>query len=622
MEFRTFTRLGMVAACLTLVSPAWGLNASVEGVEGRAANNVVLYLDGLDAEQYSQSRLEAVVRRRALDALRVYGYYEPQLRLEFAGEPVERVTVHIDPGPQVRITEREFRLLGDAANDSTFQDAIDAFPLAEGDPLQHAPYDRLRNRLSALSLERGYFDSRFVDRRMEVRPWEQSARLYLTLDSGRRYHFGEAHFSGSHIEEERLRRMLPFEPGEPYLAGEIARFNQRLGQSGWFSSITVRPRIGEVERLALDTPTASGWWREAELAGNGAQVPDAPLPEGPLLDSQALAAARSLAPQRYDVPIDVDLMPADRHQFEVAVGFATDVGPRLRFSWHQPWINRLGHSLNHDLFLSAPEQRFTGEYVMPLEDPLRDSYRLQYGFRHRDNEDTRSLEASIELARRWEFDNGWVQSAYVRSTFEDFTQGVDDDQVFLLYPGISWSRTRSRDPRFPTWGDRQQITFEYSDTIWGSSAGFFRSTADSQWIRMLGSDNRFVGRIGLGTIETNDFEKIPPSLRFFTGGDRTVRGYSYESLAPRDEEGTLRGGQQLLTASVEYQRRVTGDWWGAAFVDTGDAFSDWGPEQLNTGAGLGVRWISPVGPIRFDVAHPFDDDDNDWRIHFSIGPEF
>nr|WP_163503282.1 autotransporter assembly complex family protein [Halomonas socia] len=624
MEFRALTRLGSVVACLASIAPAWALDADVQGISGRPADNIAIYLDGLDAAQYSQSRLESVVRRRSMEALRVYGYYEPQLQLEFAGDPVERVTVMVEAGPQVVIQSLDFQVRGEARRDETFVDALEAFPLSEGDPLEHAPYDRLRNRLAALSLERGYFDSRFLDRRMEVRPWEQSARLYLTLDSGPRYRFGEPRFHGSHIDEDRLRRMLPFEPGDPYLAGDIARYNQRLGQSNWFSSISVRPRIGGAASLALDAPAGPGWWQQADLQGEGAPAaPPADTPiEGPMISAQTLAAVRSVTPQSLDVPIDVNLVPADRHQFEVGVGYATDVGPRLRFGWEQPWINRLGHSLNHDLFLSAPEQRFTGEYAIPLEDPLRDSYRLQYGFRHRDSDDTRSLEASVELARRWEFDNGWVQSAYLRSTFEDFTQGVDEDQTFLLYPGISWSRTRTRNPRFPSWGDRQRVAFEYSNTAWGSDIEFFRTTADSQWIRMLGRNNRFIGRLGLGSIETSEFERMPPSLRFFTGGDRTVRGYAYESLAPRDEEGALLGGQQLFTASLEYQRRVTGDWWGATFIDTGDAFDDWGPDQLNTGAGLGVRWISPVGPIRFDVAHPFDDDDNDWRIHFAIGPEF
>ena len=131
-----------------------------------------------------------------------------------------------------------------------------------------------------------------------------------------------------------------------------------------------------------------------------------------------------------------------------------------------------------------------------------------------------------------------------------------------------------------------------------------------------------LGRIGGGATATDTFDKIPPSLRFFAGGDQSVRGYSYESLSPENDDGELLGGQHMLTASAEYQRRVTGNWWGATFVDTGNAFNAWWPEELKTGAGVGIRWISPVGPVRFDIAHPFDNEEDAWRLHFAIGPEF
>ncbi|QJQ96651.1 MULTISPECIES: autotransporter assembly complex family protein [Halomonadaceae] len=618
MDYRAVWRLGAVALCLLLPKSAMALDARVEGLEGAAAGNIVNYLQGVEAQQYTRTRLEGEVRRRTQEALRAFGYYEPQIHLAFDGEPPRRVTIMLEPGPQVVITVLDVEVAGEAEQDPPFQALLDAFPLSEGDPLRHAPYDSLRNRLSALSLERGYFDSRFSDRRMEVRPWEESARLYLTLDSGPRYRFGEVTFRGSQIDEDRLRRMLPFNPGDPYLAGELALYNQRLGQSNWFSSITVRPRLDGDDVLAM-TAEPGGWWQQTELVGLEQQTPALP---GPRLSPAALAAVQSLQPRNREVPVDVTVTPADRHQFEVAVGYATDVGPRTSLSWNRPWLNSAGHSLSHELFLSGPEQQLTGQYVMPLDNPLRDSYRMQYGFRHRDHEDTRSLEASLEVARRWEFDNGWVQSAFVRTTYEDYTQAGIDDAVYLLYPGINWSRTRTRNPRFPTWGDRQGLTLEYSDSAWGSGADFLRITADSQWIRMLGENNRFVGRVGVGAMETDDFESIPPSLRFFAGGDRSVRGYAFENLGPRDEQGRLLGGQHVLTASLEVQRRITGDWWGAAFIDTGNAFNEWWPEELNTGAGLGVRWISPVGPIRFDIAHPFDDEEDSWRIHFAIGPEF
>ncbi|PJX15698.1 outer membrane protein assembly factor [Halomonas sp. 141] len=588
----------------------WGLEANISGVNQQVRNNISAYLENIDAEQYTDVRLEGEIRQRTQEAMRVYGYYQPEVRVSLEETPV---AVRIEPGPRVTIEVLEINVTGDAADDPPFQEALDDFPLNVGDPLRHAPWDRLRNQFSGLAIERGYFDWGFSDRRMEVRPYLESARLYMGFDSGPRYQFGNTLITGSHIEPDRLRQMQTFEAGDPYLAESLALYNQRLAETGWFSSVSVRPRLETARELIIAPPSGGDpWWSEVA----------ATQPERPRISSAALTSALSLH-RRDDtrLPIDVNVEPADRHQYEVGIGFATDVGPRLRFGWRQPWINQLGHSLDHNLYLSAPEQRFTGVYNIPLEDPIRDNYRLQYGVRNIDDSDTRSLQGTVEIARRWEFENRWVQTLYFRTTYEDFTQGGQADQVWIFYPGIQWSRTRTRPQRFPVWGDRQQLSLEYSDSTWGSDADFARLTGDTEWIRMLGSDNRFVARLSVGAIETDDFDKLPPSLRFFAGGDRSVRGYSYESLSPRNEQGRLRGGQQMLTSTLEYQRRVTGDWWGAAFVDSGDAFDNWGPEDLKTGAGVGVRWVSPVGPIRFDVAHPFDNDD-DYRVHFSIGPEF
>ena len=627
MKKGVFSRMGAAALSLGMMHGALALEARIDGLQGEAADNVRFYLEELDATQYAERRLEGEVVRRVREAMRVYGYYEPRVeqRLD-ASEPPQYVDLTIDPGPRVRVQHIDIRLEGEAATDTPFEETLEAFPLAVGDPLVHAPWDRMRDRLANLALERGYFDWSFLDRRMEVRPFEESARLYLTLDSQQRYHFGDITLRGHHIEETRLRNLAPFEPGEPYLASEVARYAQRLGQTNWFSSVSVRPRLDSRRQLALAAPTL-GWWNAVATEGEAA-LPQGPsaqatVASGPRLSASALTAVGSLhAPQQPNMPIDVVLSPSDRHRFEVGVGYATDVGPRLHFAWNQPWINRFGHSLEHDFFVSQPEQQLTGTYLMPLANPLRDQYRLQYGLRHRDNEDTQANEATLELARRWEFENSWVQSLFVRATYEDFTQGDEQASVLLYYPGVSWSRVRTRDPRFPTWGDRQRLSLEYSDSIWGSDADFLRMTGSTEWIRMFNENLRFVTRLAVGAIETEEFAKIPPSLRFFTGGDRSVRGYDYETLAPRNEEGLLRGGQQMLAGSVELQQRLTGDWWGAAFIDSGDAFDDWWPETLNTGAGLGVRWISPVGPIRFDIAHPFDDEENSWRLHFSIGPEF
>nr|WP_299241058.1 BamA/TamA family outer membrane protein [uncultured Halomonas sp.] len=618
----------MLLLLLSCSFKALALDTKITGVEDDVAENVENYLAELDASEYGRDRLEYEITQRTSEALKAFGYYEPQFDITLQHEEkkgadkqgesrVKLAKIAIKPGARAKITVLDVTLLNDAKDDEAFQEAIASTPLKVGQPLRQDRYDSLRSKLSTLSLERGYFDSRFTDHRLEIRPWEESARIYLTLDSGERHVFGDIDYRGSQIEVSRLRNMLNFEPGDPYLAGALAEYNQRLGETGWFRSIAVRPRLQQ----GADTIAQAqrNWWEAVDRRSAASPMPPQ---RSPLLASGAIEAAVRTGSERPPrVPIDITLIPADRHQFEVGVGYATDVGPRTKFSWEQPWLNEDGDSLNHNLYLSGPEQEFSGEYLMPLEDPLRDRYEVLYGLKNRDIEDTESLEASIEFARRWRFENDWIQRIYFRTTYEDYIQADQDADVLLYYPGISWARTRTRNPRFPTWGDSQRLTFEVSDEVWGSGATFARAIFDTQWIRMWGSNTRFVGRAGIGAMSTDDFSKIPPSLRFFTGGDRSVRGYSYESLAPENEDGDLLGGQQQLTASIEAQRRITGDWWGAAFVDTGNAFNDWWPEDLATGAGLGVRWISPVGPIRLDVAHPFDNDDA-FRLHFAIGPEF
>ena len=123
-------------------------------------------------------------------------------------------------------------------------------------------------------------------------------------------------------------------------------------------------------------------------------------------------------------------------------------------------------------------------------------------------------------------------------------------------------------------------------------------------------------------MKVDDFNQLPPELRFFAGGDRSIRGFGYEGIGSRNAAGDVIGGDQLVEASVELERYWRKNFGGALFVDAGDAFlgSDF---VLHVGAGTGVRWKSPVGVLRLDVAYPVKSiDSNSWQIHFNIGPDF
>ena len=174
----------------------------------------------------------------------------------------------------------------------------------------------------------------------------------------------------------------------------------------------------------------------------------------------------------------------------------------------------------------------------------------------------------------------------------------------------------------PMWGDSQRYSLDVSETSWGSDVNFAVVQAQNVWIRSLGDKHRFIARGNLGWIETGDFSKVPPSLRFFAGGDRSIRGYKYKSLSPKDDDGKLTGASKLATGSLEYQYNVTGNWWGAAFADGGDAVNKLDDYTFKKGAGVGVRWASPIGPIKLDIAAPIGDSDkHGMQIYIGLGPE-
>lgn len=104
---------------------------------------------------------------------------------------------------------------------------------------------------------------------------------------------------------------------------------------------------------------------------------------------------------------------------------------------------------------------------------------------------------------------------------------------------------------------------------------------------------------------------------FFAGGDRSIRGYSFNSISPKDKKGKLKGATKLVTGSLEYQYNLTGAWWGAVFVDTGEAIDKFDDTDFHTGTGVGIRWVSPIGPIKLDIATPMNSSKS--SVHFYIG---
>lgn len=543
---------------------------TIEGLKSFRKDNVDAYLSAIPKEEYSTSiRFQARLQRTITEALNAVGYYQPTFEFEVSEDKTELI-VKVSQGSSVRYKEVEIVITGEAKDDPDFIAAIEASGLKKGERLNHGEYDSLKSKLRNLGLQKGYFDAKFTTSRLEIAPDLYQAFVRLHFDSGIRYHFGATEITGSQIKIERVRSLSPFQEGDPYLVSQVGEYNQNLSNTDWFSSVLVEPDLS--------------------LLGEGREL-----------------------------PMKVSLAPQARHQLETGLGYSTDVDVRASLKWKRPWVNSLGHSFDSSLSVSSPEQTLTASYRIPLEDVLNDYYRIHYGMKRVDSRDTKSIESNLALERHWKLDNDWNRTIFIRYLLENYEQGLQDDNAQFLLPGITFSRIRARGGAMPTWGDSQYITLEYGSENALSETDVIRVLGGMKWIRSAGENHRGLFRIDGGANFADDFDKLSPSLRFFAGGDNNLRGYGYESISPKDESGALTGAKYIVTTSLEYQYRLYGNWWGALFYDYGDAFND--TPEFKRGTGVGVRWASPVGPIRLDFAWGLDKDPTDFKIHFSLGPE-
>lgn len=554
------------------------LSLDVSGLSGELEQNVRALLSTIpDDEITNTPRFTRRVDDEIRKGLRAKGYYSPEIKFEvinqtLATKPV--LTAIVTPGDPIRIEETRIDINGQAKQDEAYIMLLKTGVPSKGTILDHGTYESFKSSLTSLALRRGYFDSNITKSQLGVAARELEAFWDIDFNSGERYRFGKVTFVDSQIDEQYLQNLLPFKEGDYYTSNSLSELNRRLSTTGWFNSVIVAPKFTGVYGDKL-------------------------------------------------LPLEGVLSPRSRNTIELGGGYSTDIGPKLTATWRKPWINARGHSFQSSMSFSQPEQSINFNYKIPLlKSPLEQYYLVQSGFKREDQNDTQSDSTKVNVARFWDSSSGWQRSVNMTWSLDHFTQGLDTNTTMLLYPGVSLNRTRQRGQLMPLWGDSQRYSIDVSNTTWGSDVDFGVIQAQNVWIRTLADRHRFIARGNVGWIETGDFSKVPPSLRFFAGGDRSIRGYKYKSISPKDSDDKLTGASKMATGSLEYQYNVSGKWWVAAFADGGDAVNKLDDYTFKKGAGMGIRWASPIGPIKLDIAAPIGDkDEHGLQFYIGLGPE-
>lgn len=548
----------------------------VEGVRGEMRSNVMASLrlarearEGRALSRGEVDRLHARSPDQIRRALEPFGHYRPEIQAELTTERDSwRATYRIIPGEAVTVTRMDVRIVGPGAGDPALEEAVEGFLLQPGAPFRHPTWEQAKRRLQAAAVESGYLDAVFRDRRVVVDPDRGTAEVALSLETGERFRFGSVRFIGHDLDPGFLQGFIRFRPGEPLSMPVLLELQNSLQATGLFSSVEVELRRGE----------------EADL----------------------------------QVPVEVRLAPRPRRRYDGGVGYGTDTGPRAVVSGELRRLNSVGHGLVGEARASMIQNGLNLSYVIPLPGVAGNRLGFTGGFLDERTLDVRSTRATLGMG--WHRGRGTWREVWLVDLQRE-RSGQDDEvrTATTLVPSVHWVRTGFDDPVYATRGHRLRLELAGAHRGLISDISFGKVALRAGAIFSPWDEGRVLLRGEVGAALVDDVANLPVSFRFYAGGDRSVRGYAYRSLAPTSPEGTPLGGRHLLVTSAEVEQMFWRGFGVAVFVDAGNASRDW-PVRPQVGTGAGLRWRSPVGMVRVDGAAAVSRSGTPWRLHLSVGP--
>jgi len=551
---------------------AQSLEVKLVGADRRLEENILAHVSfsefRCDMGMRRLNRQLPAIQEQVIRAGRALGYYQLNHQIEFAqADACWELIIEVEPGEPVTIGSVNLDI---ASNNDLFSSLLDELSVVEGDQLNQSSYEQLKSSLSAQAIENGFFDARFNRSQLLLDLQRNLASVEIDFDPGPRYRF-----SAVQVEEidvlsvDFIQRYINFEPGEFYSSEKLVELRNALNDSQYFSNVSVTPLLDQA-------------------AGNA-------------------------------VPLRVSLDPRPRRAYTAGVGVTTDIGPRVRLDYADRYRNPAGHSFFIQSAVSPVQQLLDFNYTLPMRDPTTESLRFSAGFFAEDNDTFESV--SGKLGANYSYVNrfDWVQNIFLNYLHEEFSIAEEDEVADLLIPGVNISRTQADDALYPERGWYLFAQARGASTSMISTETFLQFQLTGKWLRKMGP-GRLILKFDAGTTIVDDGRELPVSLRFFAGGDQSVRGYKYQSLGPVDELEEVIGGKHLLSAGIEYDFNILPDWKLAVFLDAGNSFTDFDDYDLAKGAGIGVRWLSPIGPVRVDLASALDND-NKLRLHVTMGPD-
>lgn len=548
-------------------------------------------VDGPPGNRFEARRRARGAMEAAEALLRSEGYYQPVLEDLVEGEQTPVAVVNVTPGPRFQLTPATINWLMPPPDLNVAAEVSSTLGLEPGDPGRAVDVIAAEGRVVAGLTRRGYADARAEPRRVVVDHASFTVQPTYNIASG-----PLVRLDGVRLETrgptnaEWVAGLAPWSEGEVYDPEDVAELERRLLETGVYDGVGV-----------------------------------------------ALAPAEQTTLEGHR-PVVVTLTDRPRRILEAGASFSTAEGSGLDLLW--TWHNRFGRAdtLIWQARAADIDSRLGAVLSLPHWRRPGRTLKLSGAVLNEDTEAYRRTGASFSadlqqrIAKTSWFSYGVALDGgrYDENRFDPSTQApinFSRDLVLLTARGSAYL-DRSNDPLDPTTGWRLTVSAQPTAVTGDASSLFVRTEGQATAYLPL-QDNAttvLAGRIRLGSIFGGEELTVPSDRLFYSGGGGSVRGYEFQGVGPRLPDNTPRGGLSLFEASLEVRRDVWRNFQAVAFLDAGAIGFQETPNfnNLRYGAGLGVRYRLPFGPIRADVAFPIDrrEGDADFQIYISIGQAF
>ena len=556
------------------------VTVTIDGLSGEELQNVKTALklpedlikDG-KVDMTWLTRFERQVPEKVRDALEVFGYYRPDISVVMETPEKGPYVLHVNvtKGDPVHVDKVSIFIEGAGSLEPELIELVNRFPLHKGDVLRQDKYEEMKGSIKNKAIALGYLDADFSTHTINIIMDALSSEINLVFQTGPQYRFGDVNFVGMPLYPVSfLLRFLDFKTGDIFSYKKIANTQFNLISADRFKEVTVNPLKDE--------------------AKNGY------------------------------VPIEIKLFPSPPKRFKFGLGYGTDTGVRGTLIYNDFNFLGSGHKFETEIRLSEILQGFAARYMLPDKKDYKSFTLLTFGLQRENLTDKTTNVISLEGEHIRSLGREQLGSFYLRMQKENSSAGNQTTNAFIVLPGVRYSSRQYDNLIRPTKGYYYNLELRGTNEVLGSAVSFAQFLTNLEMMVQLPARLSFLSRGRFYTSSVDGAaDNLPISLRFFAGGSTSVRGYSYQSLGPTDQYGNVVGGNNMLVMNFELERAIGADWGVTAFYDTGNAFNSFSNMNLAQGAGVGVRYYTPIGSMNLDLARQIGVSNPDFRIHFTIG---